>query len=498
MALTIPNIFATKTGTIQLSLLDQNFTQVADSVNTLITDVSAINLLQLTQNATNLSGVGGVLDTLLPSGEVSGYVLTTTGIGQYQWAAQTSGIGSSVTPNTLTISTGLSGTSYNGTAAVTIALASNYGDTINPYASKTANTFLAAPNGTAGVPTFRSLVAADIPTLNQNTTGTAANLSNTGTVTLASAVESNTISITQPTYTTDKPVKLLNFDWYGNTWSLGNIRSSDTGSSGLGIFYGSSNTELGRFTANGWSGKASTATTATNLAGGAVGTIPYQSATGATVQLPAGTIGQVLTSNGAAAPTWVTPGASGTTTAGGLNNIQYFTTVGPTTYTPTTNTSFIVVQVVGGGGGGTTGTSATGGSGGGAGGYATKIIRSAFSGLTVTVGGGGAANSAGGTSSFGTLLSATGGLSNSLGGTGGGGISGTFNLIGGCGNRGTVAVSTLVPDGRGGGGGNGLFGGSGRGSTAGAPNTGSGGGGGSGTSVGGAGGSGIVIVWEYI
>jgi len=78
--------------------------------------------------------------------------------------------------NALTISSPLSGTSYNGSTAVSIALASGYGDTQNPFASKTANTFLAAPNGTAGAPTFRAIVAADVPTLNQNTTGTASNI----------------------------------------------------------------------------------------------------------------------------------------------------------------------------------------------------------------------------------------------------------------------------------------------------------------------------------
>jgi hypothetical protein len=62
-------------------------------------------------------------------------------------------------------------------------LASGYGDTQNPYASKTANQVLAAPNGTSGVPSFRALVSADIPTLNQNTTGTAAGLSSTLAVT---------------------------------------------------------------------------------------------------------------------------------------------------------------------------------------------------------------------------------------------------------------------------------------------------------------------------
>ena len=59
-------------------------------------------------------------------------------------------------------------------SSATVSLASGYGDTLNPYASKTANYVLASPSGSAGVPTFRALLAADIPTLNQNTTGTAA------------------------------------------------------------------------------------------------------------------------------------------------------------------------------------------------------------------------------------------------------------------------------------------------------------------------------------
>ena len=50
-------------------------------------------------------------------------------------------------------------------------------------ASQTANYFFAAPNGSAGAPTFRAIVAADVPTLNQNTTGTASNV--TGIVAVA-------------------------------------------------------------------------------------------------------------------------------------------------------------------------------------------------------------------------------------------------------------------------------------------------------------------------
>ena len=80
---------------------------------------------------------------------------------------------------TVTSVTGTSPVVSSGGATPAISLASGYGDTLNPYASKTANFVLAAPNGSSGVPTFRAVVAADIPTLNQNTSGTAAGLSAT-------------------------------------------------------------------------------------------------------------------------------------------------------------------------------------------------------------------------------------------------------------------------------------------------------------------------------
>ncbi len=54
------------------------------------------------------------------------------------------------------------------------------------------------------------------------------------------------------------------------------------------------------------------AATATNIAGGAAGTVPYQSAAGATAMLAAGTAGRVLTANGSAAPSWNTIDLSGT------------------------------------------------------------------------------------------------------------------------------------------------------------------------------------------
>jgi hypothetical protein len=88
-----------------------------------------------------------------------------------------------------------------------------------------------------------------------------------------------------------------------------------------------------------------TATTATNLAGGSAGTIPYQSAAGTTVQLAAGTAGYVLQANGAAAPSWVasTAANNGTLTLAvsgtGLSGSQTFTANQATnaTFTVTSN-----------------------------------------------------------------------------------------------------------------------------------------------------------------
>ena len=67
-----------------------------------------------------------------------------------------------------------SNTAQSVSLNTTISLADNYGDTKNPYASKTKNYVLAAPSDANGVPSFRALVAADIPSLSitDKTTGT--------------------------------------------------------------------------------------------------------------------------------------------------------------------------------------------------------------------------------------------------------------------------------------------------------------------------------------
>ena len=127
--------------------------------------------------STILAVASGGTGTATPS-LVAGTNITITGTWPNQTVNAAGGGGGTVTS--------VSGTApvvSSGGTTPAISLATAYGDTLNPYASKTANFVLAAPNGTAGVPTFRAIVAADIPTLNQNTTGTASNV--TGTVAIA-------------------------------------------------------------------------------------------------------------------------------------------------------------------------------------------------------------------------------------------------------------------------------------------------------------------------
>lgn len=71
---------------------------------------------------------------------------------------------------------------------------------------------------------------------------------------------------------------------------------------------------------------ATSATTATNLAGGAAASIPYQSAAGTTAFLAsvAGDSGKVLQSNGTSAPSWVTPTAYATVTDDTTTNATYY------------------------------------------------------------------------------------------------------------------------------------------------------------------------------
>jgi hypothetical protein len=102
------------------------------------------------------------------------------------------GVATGATANTGTVTS--VGLSLPAEFTVTNSPVTTSGTLTATKASQTANTFFAAPNGSAGAPTFRALVAADVPTLNQNTTGTAANV--TGTVAIANGGTGATVAAT--------------------------------------------------------------------------------------------------------------------------------------------------------------------------------------------------------------------------------------------------------------------------------------------------------------
>lgn len=138
--------------------------------------------LPLANGGTGATTQAGAANAVLPSQSTNnGKYLTTDG-ANVSWATVSAGGG---TVTSVSGTGTVSGITLTGTvtSSGSLTLGGTLAVTASNFASQTANTFLSAPNGSAGVPTFRTIVAADVPTLNQNTTGTAANV--TGTVAVA-------------------------------------------------------------------------------------------------------------------------------------------------------------------------------------------------------------------------------------------------------------------------------------------------------------------------
>ena len=153
-------------------------------------------------DGTSISISGGTISTVVPTSvaNISGGLATqihyqtapnTTGFitaastgylyyngTAFSWATPAVGGGGTVTSVSGTGT--VSGLTLTGTVTTTgnLTLGGTLAVTAANFASQTANTVLVAPNGAAGVPTFRALVAADIPVLSYASTSVATTLAN--------------------------------------------------------------------------------------------------------------------------------------------------------------------------------------------------------------------------------------------------------------------------------------------------------------------------------
>ena len=315
----------------------------------------------------------------------SGQVLTSGGAGLPTWTTPTTGTVTSVTGTSPVVSSG------GNTPA--ISLAAGYGDTLNPYAAKTANYVLAGPaTGAAAVPAFRVLVAADIPSLPYGTgtvTSVAAlTLGTTGTdlsSTVANSTTTPVITLNVPTASATNRGALSSTDWItfnnkgsgtvtsvtgsapvvssgGTTpaismaaatasvngyltstdWNTFNNKGSGTVTSVTftgGIISVATGTTTPAFTVAGTSGGipyfASGTTWASSAALTQYGVVYGGGAGAAPVATAAGTTGQVLTATTSGAPTWAAPATSGTVTSVFVVSANGFAgTVATSTTTP--------------------------------------------------------------------------------------------------------------------------------------------------------------------
>ena len=247
--------------------------------------------------------------------------------------------------------TGTSPVASSGGTTPAISLASGYGDTQNPYASKTANYVLAAPNGTAGVPTFRAIAAADIPTLNQNTTGTAANVTGTvaianggtGTTTAQGAMDAFAGAVTSGSYLRGNGTNVV----------MSTIQAADVPTLNQNTTGTASNVTGTVAIANGGTGQTTKAAAYNALTPiTTTGDLVVGNGANSATRLAVGTNGQILTSNGTTA-TWSTPAASSAFPAGTLMLFQQ--TTAPTGWTKQTTHDNKALRVVSGtaGSGGT-------------------------------------------------------------------------------------------------------------------------------------------------
>jgi hypothetical protein len=143
----------------------------------------------ITLTGTLIAANGGTGLSSLGSGNQ--ILSVNTGATALEYRTVTAGTGISVTPatGTLTIAnTGVTSVALSLPSFITVtgSPVTTTGTLTGTLASQTANTFFVAPNGSAGAPTFRAIVAADLPlTLYRESSSSPTTPTASGTNTLA-------------------------------------------------------------------------------------------------------------------------------------------------------------------------------------------------------------------------------------------------------------------------------------------------------------------------
>ncbi len=203
------------------------------------------------------------------------------------------------------------------------------------FGSQTANTFLSAPNGSSGNPTFRTLAAADLPaTLTSNTSGNAA------TATALAAAPSQCSGSTFA----------LGVAASGNANCIGSqtanyVYAAPNGSSGAPTFRALAGSDLPTIGISGGGTGQTTASAAFNALSPLTGEgdLHYYHSNSNT-RLPIGSNGQCLTSNGTD-PVWETCGTgSGSVTSVGLSMPSIFSITGSPVTASGTLTASLATQ----------------------------------------------------------------------------------------------------------------------------------------------------------
>ena len=148
----------------------------------------------------------------------TGIVKSTTTTGALTIAVAGTDYQAAVSATGLLKSSGVSGNVSAATAGT---------DYIAPYTSQTANYMLASPNGSAGTPTFRALVAADIPTSLNSTTISSGSLTFSGAISASAWTTSGIRHVSVPATLTDTTSTGTVANAYTNTFGGNTIAASN-------------------------------------------------------------------------------------------------------------------------------------------------------------------------------------------------------------------------------------------------------------------------------